>query len=909
MATIYVDGKSYEADPQTNLLQACLEAGLDLPYFCWHPELGSVGSCRQCAVTQYQDVDDDSGRLVMACMTPVSDGARIGLRDAESHAFRATVVEWMMTNHPHDCPVCEEGGECHLQDMTVMTGHNYRRFRFGKRTFENQDLGPFIGHEMNRCITCYRCVRFYNDYAGGTDLGAFSLRNQVYFGRHEEGPLENEFSGNLVEVCPTGVFTDKTLSRRYTRKWDLRTAPSVCTHCSLGCNTTPGERYGWLKRITNRYNHAVNGYFLCDRGRFGYDFVNQPERLSRAWGRPDRNREQSELEASDLLRYLGEWMQPDAPMIGIGSPRASVETNFALKTLVGADNYFTGLSGRDSQLAASIHRILCDGPARVPSLAEVENADAVIVLGEDVTQTAPRLALSLRQSVRNASWALADSEKIPRWQDATVRQVAQYRRSPLYNVTPHATRLDDIALRCERHDPAGIARLGHAIAHALDDSAPAPEGMSGAEWDSARHIAETLVDAERPLVVSGTGCQSEAVIEAAANISRALQNRLGRGELFYTLPEANTLGVELLGGGCVEAAMEAVREHRDATLIVAENDLYRRADRASVDEMLEACRSVIVLDSLRTATTDAAHAVFPAATFAEGDGTLVNAEGRAQRYYQVMEPLETIQESWRWFCGLAGTIGRNDRLPWTRLDHVIDQCVSDYPALRGMEQAAPDGDYRIQGLRPARSPHRYSGRTAIITSDNPHEPGPPTDPDSPLSFTMEGYTYGAHSEPAALKPFFWAPGWNSEQAVNKFQEEIGGSLIGGDPGQRLIESGGQKEGYFDAIPDAPALDADNLLAVPVHHIFGSEELSAQSPSLAERIPESYLGMSAKTLGALNLEAGQSVAATLGERSCRLAVREIEGLATYCIAVPQGMTVWCGATLPATIRLHAGAPDV
>ena len=141
-----------------------------------------------------------------------------------------------MVNHPHDCPVCDEGGECHLQDMTGMNRHVYRRYHGRKRTFHNQDLGPLVNHEMNRCIQCYRCTRFYRDYAGGRDFDALMLRDQVYFGRYQDGVLESEFSGNLVEICPTGVFTDKTLKRHYTRKWDLQrrrrcacTADSVAT--------------------------------------------------------------------------------------------------------------------------------------------------------------------------------------------------------------------------------------------------------------------------------------------------------------------------------------------------------------------------------------------------------------------------------------------------------------------------------------------------------------------------------------------------------------------------------------------------------------------------------------------------------------------------------------------------------
>ena len=263
------------------MLDVALALGFDLPFFCWHPVLGSIGACRQCAVRLYwtDREGNEKSEIAMACMTEAQEGTKMDIFDEEAIRFRAEMIELMMLSHPHDCPVCDEGGECHLQDMTVMTGHSYRRYRGKKRTFRNQDLGPFVTHELNRCITCYRCTRFYNDYAGGRDFGVFGLRNQVYFGRAESGTLESEFSGNLIEVCPTGVFDDKPFSRRYTRKWDLQTAPSVCPDCGLGCTTTLSARYGELRRVQGRFNRDVNKMFLCDRGRFGFEFVNAPERV------------------------------------------------------------------------------------------------------------------------------------------------------------------------------------------------------------------------------------------------------------------------------------------------------------------------------------------------------------------------------------------------------------------------------------------------------------------------------------------------------------------------------------------------------------------------------------------------------------------------------------------------------
>ncbi|HEX5082871.1 MAG TPA: NADH-quinone oxidoreductase subunit NuoG, partial [Blastocatellia bacterium] len=468
MATIYVDNQPHQTEDGQNLLHACLSLGFNLPYFCWHPALGSVGACRQCAVKQFKDEQDTHGKLVMACMTPASDGARISIEDRQAREFRASVIEWLMVNHPHDCPVCDEGGECHLQDMTVMTGHDYRHFRFRKRTYLNQYLGPFINHEMNRCIQCYRCVRFYRDYAGGRDLDVFAAHDHVYFGRHEEGVLENEFSGNLVEVCPTGVFTDRTLKEHYTRKWDLQTAPSVCAHCGVGCNTIPGERYGELRRILNRYHHDVNGYFLCDRGRFGYEFVNSPRRIRKPLTRPTQRMRADERGVAEVvsgeaaLRHAAALLSGD--IIGIGSPRASLEANFALRALVGAENFYTGMSESDSRLVALALRILRKGPARSPSLRDVEMSDAVLVLGEDVTNTAPMVALALRQSARRLPMKIAEKLKIPKWDDAAVREAIQNTKGPIFIATTDITALDDIAAQTRRLATGDIARLGFAVA-------------------------------------------------------------------------------------------------------------------------------------------------------------------------------------------------------------------------------------------------------------------------------------------------------------------------------------------------------------------------------------------------------------------------------------------------------------
>ncbi len=512
MTRITVDQTLYEVADRQNLLSACLGAGLNLPYFCWHPAMGSVGACRQCAVKQFKDEQDQNGRLVMACMTPASDGTRISIDDPEAKAFRASVVEWLMVNHPHDCPVCDEGGECHLQDMTVMTGHAYRRYRFPKRTYRNQDLGPFIKHEMNRCIQCYRCVRFYRDYAGGRDLNVFGSHDAVYFGRERDGTLENEFSGNLVEVCPTGVFTDNTLFHHYTRKWDLQSAQSICPHCSLGCNTTPGERYGILRRVVNRYNAQVNGYFICDRGRFGYDYVNSDGRIKRALVNPtgDRINPAKPEGVSNVLSAAADRLRQASGIIGIGSPRASLEANVALRSLVGPDRFFLGIDDHDYPLLSTILTILRTGPVPSASLHDAEESDAVLVLGEDLLNSAPRLALALLQSIRQQPMMRADELKIPRWDDAAMRNVMQDRRGPLFLTGYRRTWLHDYATESYFAAPDDIARLGFSVARMIDKEGPSVPDLSGEVRDRAHRIAEALMRSEQPLVIAGTGSGSQS---------------------------------------------------------------------------------------------------------------------------------------------------------------------------------------------------------------------------------------------------------------------------------------------------------------------------------------------------------------------------------------------------------------
>lgn len=896
MATIHVDGKDFEVDGADNLLQACLSLGLDIPYFCWHPALGSVGACRQCAVKQYNDENDTRGRIVMSCMTPATDNTWISIDDEESKAFRASVVEWLMTNHPHDCPVCEEGGHCHLQDMTVMTGHNARRYRFTKRTHQNQELGPFIAHEMNRCIACYRCVRYYKDYAGGTDLGVYGAHDNVYFGRVEDGTLESEFSGNLVEVCPTGVFTDKTHSERYNRKWDMQFAPSICHGCSSGCNISPGERYGELRRIENRFNGSVNQYFLCDRGRFGYGYVNNADR-------PRQPLLAGQAVGIDAALDKAAELLKGKRVIGIGSPRASLESNFALRELVGASNFYSGIAASELANIRLIRDILQNGPLPTPTLRDVELHDAIFVLGEDLTQTAARMALALRQAVKGKATEIAAGARIQDWHMAAVQNVAQHARHPLFIASVAETRLDDVAAESVHAAPADLARIGFAVAHAIDPSAPAVDGLEAEAQALVQRIADALLAAQRPLIVSGASLGDKALIEAAANIASALKNREKNGSLSLVVPEANSLGLALLGGESVDAALDALSNGQADAMIVLENDLYRRADAAKVDAALSAAQVMIVADHQRTATSERAHLLLPVASFAEGDGTLVSLEGRAQRFFQVYEPSYydagiLIREGWRWLHALHSTL-QGKAVDWTQLDQVTEACAASNPLLAGIKDAAPSASFRIKGLKLAREPHRYSGRTAMRANISVHEPRQPQDQDTAFAFSMEGYA--GSKEDRQQIPFAWSPGWNSPQAWNKFQDEVGGHLRAGDPGVRLLEAAGNVLPWF-AVNAAFNPAAGTWQVAPLHHLFGSEENSARAKPIQERMPEPYVALARDEAARLGVNEGALLALRINGQALRLPLQVRDDLVVGLVGLPVGLPGIPAAVAGASVTL-------
>lgn len=899
MAVITIDGKRYEVQSGDNLLSVCLSHGIDLPYFCWHPAMGSVGACRQCAAKQFADDNDQRGRLVTACMTPVADGQIFSVNDHQTEQFRAMVIESLMTNHPHDCPVCEEGGECHLQDMTEMSGHTYRRYRGKKRTHRNQQLGPLINHEMNRCISCYRCVRFYRDYAGGNDLAAFASHNHVYFGREKDGVLQSEFAGNLVEVCPTGVFTDKPFSSHYSRKWDLQTAPSICTHCAVGCNTTPGARYGTVRRIVNRYHSEINGYFLCDRGRFGYAYHRHPQRIASS------QKAGSTLDRMEVVKLLSDLSQQvahgEAVMLGVGSARTSLENNYALREFVGSDCFYSGTTLADYEMHRLLTQQMVSGNLDLATIKQVEQADVIVVLGEDIADTAARVALAIRQAVRNKQKEISQDAGIALWQDDAVHRYGADVKTPLYLATLTTTRLDDIATGVCHTDPRAIARMGCYIAQRLDpDQAHAHHNdiaLSQAQRQWAEAVIQDLQHARRPLIITGSNYQQLDLLRASLSVYSVVKRRQNNTLYYYAFPAANSLGLSLLLHSRPDIASAsqqrsdafsannhnshalqdmldvfsvAGRRHQHRILVVLENDLYRSMDAFSVNELLDEVDLLLVLEHSENKTAVRAHTVIATSTALESQGTLVSSEGRAQRFYSVVPAQQNISPAWCYLRDAVKELAQSSHrsnwrtmADWLSCDDISVTLANVMPVFKRLPELniADDGPL-------ARQTHRHSGRTAMTANIAVAERKPAIDNDSAFVYSMEGLA--SHG---AIENSIWSPGWNSNQAVHKFQQEVAGPLMQGESGIRLFEYQQQTVLPQFQIP-LENIDPNHssFLLFPLQHVFGSDELSLKSDPVAAMSPPRCVLINSKEAARLHVVEWDTVSVQAAHVSQQLYVR-------------------------------------
>jgi len=626
MPELIIDQRKIVVPEGTKVIAAAEQLGIMIPRFCYHPALGSLGACRMCAVLFKEGPVKG---LEMSCMVDVQDGMVVSTTDPEAVAFRKWIVECLMLNHPHDCPVCDEGGHCLLQDETVSGGHGLRRYRGKKRTYTDQNLGPFIQHEMNRCIHCWRCRRFYQEYAGYHDLGAFGIGNRTYFGRSEEGALSSPFSGNLVDICPTGVFTDKP-SRFKGRRWDFERAPTLCLNCSLGCNMVASTRYRELVRMEARLNSRVNGYFICDRGRYGFQYANHPERPRRptvdgaaaAW-------EEALHAASERLQAIREKNGRQA-VACLGSVRTSLESQARLALLCRNQGWPEPLFFSDPSLSRKTRTAVSrlDSTLAV-SMKDMEDADLILVVGSDPINEAPMLALALRQAQRRGA-VLAVLDPRP------VSLPAAFQHVP---IRPSRLRSALCALitNAVPHDAAKLADPGRLQYHQRCARVAAEDREI---MEQLAALPVQLRKSRRPVIVCGTDVVPETIPSLAADLALLLKQVKDDAGLFYVLNGANAFGAALLSPPDEPSGtmIENIENGNTRALLLVETDPFNRfPDQRRLRDALARLELLITVDYLPSPALSMAHIVLPACTAFETKAHYANQEGRIQTAWPAYE--------------------------------------------------------------------------------------------------------------------------------------------------------------------------------------------------------------------------------------------------------------------------------
>ena len=611
--SITVDGRAVEAKPGELLINACEQSGSFVPHFCYHPRMSAVGMCRQCIV----EVEGPRGKaLVVSCMTPVAEGQVVSTTSEPAKRAQEGVLELLLANHPLDCPVCDKGGECPLQDQAFSHGPGESRYVEEKRHYEKPiPISDLVFLDRERCILCDRCTRFASEVAGDPLISFTSRGNNTQVMTFPDEPFSSYFSGNTVQICPVGALTASPY-RFKARPWDLEQVESTCTTCSVGCRTVVQSSRDELVRYQGVDIESVNWGWLCDRGRFNFESVNSENRVHAPLVRKDGELVDatwsSALDAAGrILRTVINDKGPDAVAI-IGGARGSNEDAFAWAKLADA----LGITARDSQLGDGL-------PAEVfalpqATIAEVCAARTVLLLAPDLKEELPVLYLRLRDA-------------------------AEKRQTRIIEVSPRATGLADYAWKSVRHDPG----------------------------DQPRVVSELLAS---PDIAAQLALGNVAVVVGRGNLAESPEfSLLAVGAVLSAQPEARVLPVVRRGNvrGAVTAGLTPQRVDGDTNAILAaaaagkveclvllgadpftdvpDADLVRRA--------FAGVKHVIAVDTFVTESSRHAEVLLPAAAYGEKMGTTTNCEGRVSDVAQKITTAGTARPDWMIAAELAMELG------------------------------------------------------------------------------------------------------------------------------------------------------------------------------------------------------------------------------------------------------------
>ncbi len=654
--TIEIDGQPLEARKGQMLIEVADTAGIYIPRFCYHKKLSVAANCRMCLVEA-----EKVPKPVPACATPVSEGMKVHTRSPKAIAAQKATMEFLLINHPLDCPICDQGGECELQDLAMGYGRDVSRYSEGKRVVRDKDIGPLISTDMTRCIHCTRCVRFGEEITGMRQLGTTQRGENMEIETYIEQSIDHELSANIIDLCPVGALNNKPF-RYSARTWELDRRALVSPHDCVGSNMYANIMNGIVKRITPKRNEVINENWLSDRDRFSYQGIYSSDRLLNP-----RVRERGvwqDLEWSAALELVADKLKTtDKDQIGIlASPSVTVEEAYLLTRLAA----HLGTSNIDHRVTRQDFSDQDNDPV-YPwlgcEIADIEQKDAIFVIGSNLRREVPILAHRVRKAARSgAKVSFVNSREHEYFFDVWASLSGAGLVSMLAGVA--------VAAADGKKLPEAIVDLCHGIqpgdghkkiAESLKDS---KQGLVLLGNIAGRHRAFSAVRALAVAIAKTTGCDlgylSEGANSAGAHLVRLLPHRLGSGK-----PRLKP-GLQ---------AAEILDQPRELTLLV---NLEPDADIPSSDHATKklANRSFVVALTpyFSEAMQEAADLVLPIGTFAESSGTYVNVAGTWQSFDGAANPVGEARPAWKVLRVLGNLLGV-DGFDYMSSKDVLNECV------------------------------------------------------------------------------------------------------------------------------------------------------------------------------------------------------------------------------------------
>lgn len=624
MVKIEIDGIPLKVDSSKMIIQAADEAGIDIPRFCYHKKLSIAANCRMCLVEV-----DKSRKALPACATPVTEGMKVFTHSEVAIQAQRGVMEFLLINHPLDCPICDQGGECELQDLSLGYGKGISRFSEKKRVVKDKNIGPLIQTEMTRCIHCTRCVRFGTEIAGIKELGATGRGEHMEIGTYVEHSLASELSGNIIDLCPVGALTSKPF-RYKARAWEMQSHPSIAPHDAVGSSIELHVRGNEVLRVVPRDNESVNETWISDRDRFSYLGLRHADRAERPMIK--QNGEWQATDWQTALQFAVEGLKAvqakngQDQLVGLMSPAATLEEGYLFQKWLrglGTDNIDHRLRLQSSEDAGQSYY------QTVVPLADIETSDAIVVVGSNIRSEAPIVAHRMRQAALNG---------------ALISELNFIKR--------------DLLMPVQRQlivDQAGLQKTLAGVARALLklDETTYPEWQ---HWlsdiqpaSSEQNIAMQLANATQPLLIIGALANHSPQAATIRSLAQLI-SELCQGQLLI-LPEANSRGLTFAGVLPTPqnlTASELLKQQRRAYVLFDVEPEYDCADPASsIGALQQASFTVAINRFWSDCVREHADVMLPLASFAETSGTFVGLDSQWQSFTGAIAPFAESRPGWK----------------------------------------------------------------------------------------------------------------------------------------------------------------------------------------------------------------------------------------------------------------------